>query len=97
MSRALLKVQSQLDQLVENIRISNTPVIISEPAVFSDRVQKQVHTATQHLRNQNVMLQSMMLRVQDQIEKTIRGLGARVTALTGAVDTIVRSNSWVHQ
>ena len=30
----------------------------------------------------------MMLRAQDQIEKTIRGLGARVTALTGAVDTI---------
>ncbi|CAE7761964.1 unnamed protein product, partial [Symbiodinium sp. KB8] len=88
MSRALLKVQSQLDQLMENIRISNTPVIISEPAVFSDRVQQQVHTATQHLRNQNVMLQSMMLRAQDQIEKTIRGLGARVTALTGAVDTI---------
>ncbi|OLP89894.1 29 kDa ribonucleoprotein A, chloroplastic [Symbiodinium microadriaticum] len=88
MSRALLKVQSQLDQLVESIRISNTPVIISEPAVFSDRVQQQVHTATQHLRNQNVMLQSMMLRAQDQIEKTIRGLGARVTALTGAVDTI---------
>ena len=88
MSRDLQRAQSQLNQLMESIRLSNTPVIISEPAVFSDRVQKQVHAATQHLRHQNVTLQSMMLRVQDQIEKSIRGLGARVTALTGAVDTI---------
>ncbi|CAE7368588.1 unnamed protein product [Symbiodinium necroappetens] len=51
-------------------------------------MQSQVHLATNHLRNQNVMLQSLVLRAQDQIEKTIRGLGARVTALTGAVTTI---------
>ena len=88
MSRDLQRMQLQLNQLVESIRLSNTPVIISEPAVFSERVQQQVHAATQHLRNQNVMLQSMMLRVQDQLEKSIRALGARVTALTGAVDTV---------
>ena len=51
-------------------------------------MQKQVHLATQHLRNQNVMLQSLILRVQDQVEKSIRALGTRVTGLTGAVDTI---------
>ena len=34
MSRDLQSVQLQLGQLTENIHMSNTPVIISEPAVF---------------------------------------------------------------
>ena len=46
MSRALLKVQSQLDQLGENIRISNTPVIISEPAVCPDGAAAGAHCYT---------------------------------------------------
>ena len=87
-SRDLRILRDQLSLLLEQHRMSNTPVIISEPAVFSESVHRQVHTATQHLRNQNVMLQSLVLRAQDQIEKTLRGLGARVTALTGAVTTI---------
>ena len=50
-SRDLRILRDQLSLLLENHRVSNTPVIISEPAVFSESVQRQVHLATQHLRN----------------------------------------------